>query len=91
MGHAVDVQEILRQTLLVAVKLGAPSLLASLFAGLCVSLLQAMTQISEATLSFVPKFIAATTALILTASFMHSTIHAYAQLIFDQLIKAGGL
>ncbi|MCX8667672.1 flagellar biosynthetic protein FliQ [Acetobacteraceae bacterium B3987] len=91
MGHAVDVQEVLRQTLLVAVKLGAPSLLASLLAGLCVSLFQAMTQISEATLSFVPKFIAATATLILTASFMHATIHAYAEMIFDQLIKAGGI
>ncbi|MCT6856289.1 MAG: flagellar biosynthetic protein FliQ [Bombella apis] len=50
-----------------------------------------MTQISEATLSFVPKFIAATATLILTASFMHATIHAYAELIFDQLIKAGGI
>ena len=90
MGHAVDVQEILRQTLLVAVKLGAPSLLASLLAGLFVSLFQAMTQVSEATLSFVPKFIAAMAALIITASYMHSTLQAYAQMIFDQLIKVGG-
>ncbi len=90
MGHAVDVQEILRQTLLVAVKLGAPSLLASLLAGLLVSLFQAMTQVSEATLSFVPKFIAAMAALIITASYMHSTLQAYAQMIFDQLIKVGG-
>lgn len=90
MGHAVDVQEILRQTLLVAVKLGAPSLLASLLAGLLVSLFQAMTQVSEATLSFVPKFIAAMAALIITASYMHSTLQTYAQMIFDQLIKVGG-
>ncbi|KXV79444.1 flagellar biosynthesis protein FliQ [Acetobacter malorum] len=90
MNHAVDIQDILRQTLIVTVKLGAPSLLASLLVGVLVSLFQAMTQISEATLSFVPKFVATMTALMLTGSFMYSTLHTYAQIIFDQIIVAGG-
>lgn len=90
MNGSVDVQEILRQTLMVAVKLGAPSLLASLVAGLCVSLFQAVTQVSEATLSFVPKFVATMAVLVFTASFMYSTIHAYTQMIFDQIIRVGG-
>ncbi|QHI96498.1 flagellar biosynthetic protein FliQ (plasmid) [Aristophania vespae] len=90
MHSTVDIQEVLRQTLIVAVKLGAPSLLASLFAGLCVSLFQAMTQVNEATLSFVPKFTAAMLTLIFTASFMSSILHAYAQMIFDQIIRVGG-
>ncbi|MFT9383165.1 MAG: flagellar biosynthetic protein FliQ [Acetobacter orientalis] len=90
MNHAVDIQDILRQTLIVTVKMGAPSLLASLLVGVLVSLFQAMTQISEATLSFVPKFVATMAALLLTGSFMYSTLHTYAQTIFDQIIVAGG-
>ncbi|GBR46054.1 flagellar biosynthesis protein FliQ [Acetobacter pomorum] len=87
---SLDVHEILRQTLIVAVKLGAPTLLASLFAGVCVSLFQATTQISEPTLSFLPKFTASMAALILTGSFMYATVHSYADMIFDQVIKVGG-
>ncbi|NVN09861.1 MULTISPECIES: flagellar biosynthetic protein FliQ [Nguyenibacter] len=90
MHHAVDIHEILRQTLLVTVKMGAPSLLASLCAGVLVSLMQAMTQVSEATLSFVPKFVAAMAALLLTGSFMYSTLNTYAHTIFDQMIMVGG-
>ncbi|MBO1324643.1 flagellar biosynthetic protein FliQ [Acetobacter sp. TBRC 12305] len=90
MQHTVDIHEILRQTLLVAVKMGAPSLLASLCAGLLVSLFQAMTQVSEATLSFVPKFVAAMAALLMTGSFMYSTLNTYAHTIFDQMILVGG-
>ncbi|GBQ18839.1 flagellar biosynthetic protein FliQ [Gluconacetobacter sacchari] len=90
MQHTVDIHEILRQTLIVAVKMGAPSLLASLCAGILVSLFQAVTQVNEATLSFVPKFMAAAAALMLTGSFMYSTLHTYAQTIFDQMIMVGG-
>jgi flagellar biosynthetic protein FliQ len=49
-----------------------------------------MTQINEATLSFVPKFIAAIGALLLTGSFMYSTLNTYAHTIFDQMILVGG-
>ncbi|AQT06359.1 flagellar biosynthetic protein FliQ [Acetobacter malorum DSM 14337] len=90
MSAGIDVQEILRQTLIVTVKLGAPSLLASLAAGVMVSLFQATTQVSEATLSFVPKFAASMAALILTGSFMYATLHTYSTMLFDQLIKVGG-
>lgn len=90
MHSTVDIHDILRQTLFVVVKLGAPSLLASLVAGVLVSLFQAMTQVSEATLSFVPKFVAAMTALLLTGSYMASTLNTYAHTIFDQIIMVGG-
>ncbi|WP_336946240.1 flagellar biosynthetic protein FliQ [Asaia sp. BMEF1] len=90
MQHSVDIHEILQQSLFVAVKMGAPSLLASLAAGILVSLFQAVTQVNEATLSFVPKFVAATAALMLTSSFLYATLHSYAMQIFDQMVIAGG-
>ena len=45
------------QTMLVALKLSAPILATSLAIGFAISLFQAMTQIQEFTLSFVPKVI----------------------------------
>lgn len=90
MNHAIDIHDLLRQTLIVAVKMGAPSLLASLAAGVLVSLFQAMTQINEATLSFFPKFIATMTVLMLSGSFIYATLYTYAQEIFDKMIIIGG-
>ena len=90
MQAGVDIHDVLRQTMIVAVKMGAPSLLASLCAGVLVSLFQAVTQVSEATLSFVPKFVASMAALILTGSFMYSTLNTYARTIFDQMVMVGG-
>ena len=90
MQTGVDIHDVLRQTMIVAVKMGAPSLLASLCAGVLVSLFQAVTQVSEATLSFVPKFVASMAALMLTGSFMYSTLNTYARTIFDQMVMVGG-
>ncbi|BAT20587.1 MULTISPECIES: flagellar biosynthetic protein FliQ [Asaia] len=90
MQHTVDIHEILQESLFVAVKMGAPSLLASLAAGILISLFQAVTQVNEATLSFVPKFVAAMLALMLTSSFIYATLHNYAMQIFDQMVIAGG-
>ena len=50
-----DVAIALHDAVMVALKLGAPPLLAALTIGLVISLVQAVTQINEATLAFVPK------------------------------------
>ena len=59
----LDVADLLRQTLLVTVKLGGPPLMVGLLVGLVVSFVQAVTQINEATLAFLPKVIAGLDAL----------------------------
>ena len=53
-----DIAVLLRDGMLVMLKLGGPPLLVALAVGLVVSLLQAVTQINEATLAFVPKVLA---------------------------------
>lgn len=87
--NELDVASILRETLLVAVKIGAPALLASLAAGLVVSIMQAVTQINESTLAFLPKFLASMAALLFGGAFMYSTLLSYARHIFDQVVLAG--
>ncbi|GBQ28335.1 flagellar biosynthetic protein FliQ [Acetobacter estunensis NRIC 0472] len=87
--NSIDVAHILRETLFVAVKVGAPSLIAAMGAGLLVSILQAVTQINESTLAFLPKFLASMAALLFGGSFMYSTLLAYTRYIFDQVIVAG--
>ena len=57
----------------------APVLLTILAVGLVVSIFQAATQIHEATLSFVPKIIAAVAVLVIAGPWMLSTLVEYLQ------------
>ena len=58
-----DVLEAGRSVLMITLKLALPVLLFGLVAGVTVSILQAVTQIQEFTLTFVPKLLAVVTAL----------------------------
>lgn len=50
--------ELVRDTLLIALKIAAPILLAGVVVGLVISIFQAITSIQEQTLTFVPKIVA---------------------------------
>ena len=81
---------LLRDGMLVMLKLGGPPLMVALGVGLIISLLQAITQINEATLAFVPKVLAIGVALVLLGPFMLSTLSDYTHTLFDRLIAIGG-
>ena len=53
-----DLAQLIRDTFMVLLKLGGPVLAAALVVGLVMSLIQAITQINEPSLAFVPKFAA---------------------------------
>ena len=57
----------------------APVLLVVLVVGLVVSMFQAVTQINEATLTFVPKLVAAVAVLAIAGPWMLSTLVDYIQ------------
>ena len=57
---------------------------------LLVALLQAVTQINEATLAFVPKVIAIGAALVLLGPFMLATLSDYTHILLDRMIAIGG-
>lgn len=80
----------LRDTLWVVLKLGGPILVVALIVGLVVSLLQAVTQINEATLVFVPKLLALFASLALLGPFMISTLDSYTHALMSRMITVGG-
>jgi flagellar biosynthetic protein FliQ len=55
-----------------------------------VALFQAVTQINEATLSFIPKLLALGVTMMLLGSFMFSTLSGYTRLLFDRMVAVGG-
>ncbi len=58
------VMDLAWKTIWLAIQVAAPALLATLFMGLLVSVFQAATQINEQTLSFIPKVLAITLAIV---------------------------
>lgn len=72
------VTEIVQRTIEIAVLLSAPVLVSSLAIGLVVSLFQAVTQINEATLTFLPKILVAGLSLAFFFPWMLSIIVGFA-------------
>lgn len=78
----MDAQQVFtlgQQGLYLLLMVSAPVLLTVLAVGLVVSLLQAATQLHEATLSFVPKVLAAVAVLALAGPWMLTTLVEYIQ------------
>ena len=79
-----------QEGLLHLLMVSAPVLLAVLVVGLVVSIFQAATQISEATLSFVPKIVAAVAMLAFAGPWMMSTLVEYLQRTLESIPGAIG-
>ncbi len=88
--NEADTALLLRDGMLVMLKLGGPPLLVALLVGLLVALLQAVTQINEATLAFLPKALALCAALVLLGPFMLATLTGYTHALLDRLVAVGG-
>lgn len=84
-----DVVQLGREAIWVAIRVGGPMLGAAMAVGLLVALFQALTQINEATLTFVPKIIAVAVVALLSAPFMVATLDGFARELFDRMIAVG--
>ena len=73
------------ETFKIALMLSMPMLLAGLVAGLAISIFQAVTQINESTLSFVPKILVTIVVAIFTMPWMLNMMIEYTTHIFDMI------
>jgi flagellar biosynthetic protein FliQ len=85
-----EIGALLRAAVIVVLKLGGPPLLAALAVGLVMSLVQAVTQVQEQIVAFVPKLLAVVGTLLVFGPFMLGTLADFTRLLFDRLIAAGG-
>jgi len=74
-----------REALLVALIVGGPALLITMLVGTTVSLLQAVTQVSEATLTFLPKLLAISLVLGLSAGWMAVELKSFGEECFGRI------
>jgi flagellar biosynthetic protein FliQ len=71
-----EVLDIAREAIFTLIEVSAPVMLVGLAVGVVISLLQALTQIQEMTIAFVPKILAIFIALLITLPFMAEKLHA---------------
>ncbi|MGH1466632.1 MAG: flagellar biosynthesis protein FliQ [Cognatishimia sp.] len=81
--------EVLRLTITTILVACAPILVVALLVGLVISFIQALTQIQEMTLTFVPKIIAIFGILVLTLPFIFSTLTRLSNRVFDLIVSGG--
>jgi flagellar biosynthetic protein FliQ len=87
--NSADVLEVGREAVIVMLKIGSPVLLVALCVGLIVSLFQALTQMQEMTLTFVPKVITIFLSLLLFLPFMLSTLTTFTRGLMDRIVGLG--
>jgi flagellar biosynthetic protein FliQ len=84
-----EVLDIARDGIWVLILISAPMMLVGLLVGVVIALFQALTQIQEMTLVFVPKIIAIFVTMLLTLPFMGATMQAFMERIVDMIIVGG--
>lgn len=86
MGGA-EVLDLARTAIWVTIKIAAPVMLAGLAVGFVVSLFQALTQIQEQTLAFIPKILSIFIVLLLTLPFMADSLNSFMMTLSEWIVR----
>ena len=85
-----DMVDIARDGIWTMIKVSAPALIAGLVVGVAVALLQSITQLQEATLTFVPKALVVFGVLVLVLPYMIHTMDDFWKRMLDILVVGTG-
>ncbi len=81
-ADALEIMQAAMRTVLVA---SGPAILVAMVVGVAIAFLQALTQVQEMTLTFVPKIVSILLAVGLTAPFIGSQIRLFSELVFSRV------
>ena len=82
-----EVLDIAREGLWVLIKVASPIMVVGLLVGVVIALFQALTQIQEMTLVFVPKIIAIFLALMIFLPFLGDMLGSFTRLLMEKAIS----
>lgn len=77
--------EICRNAVMVALMISLPTMVVALMIGFILSLAQAVTQMQEQLISFVPKIIATAIVLVFTLPWVLTVLHDYSRELFENI------
>ena len=83
------VLDVAREGIWVLILISSPMMIAGLVVGVVIALFQALTQIQEMTLVFVPKIIAIFAVLMVALPFMGATLGQYMQRMAELIVASG--
>lgn len=83
--NQADALDIVRAALWTVIVGSSPAVAAAMIIGIVIALLQALTQIQEMTLTFIPKIIAILLVSSMTASFMGGVIYTFAIGVYSRI------
>jgi flagellar biosynthetic protein FliQ len=81
-ADALDLVQFAIWTVLIA---SAPAVLMAMVVGVGIALVQALTQIQEITLTFVPKIVAILLVIVLTGPFIGAQVNSFTTVIFQRI------
>jgi flagellar biosynthetic protein FliQ len=81
-----EILDLARQTIYVLLAVSAPMMTVALVVGLAIALLQALTQVQEMTLVFVPKIVAIFLTLLIALPFMAQALQGFMILISEKIV-----
>ena len=84
--NEAEIIDIAREAILVILKLGAPAMVLALLVGVTISVFQALTQIQEQTLTFMPKIIVIFLSMLVLLPYMFETLDAFTHDMVDRII-----
>ncbi len=85
----MDLIGIAENTVKIILILGLPSLIVSMVIGLIISIFQAVTQVSDASLSFVPKVIFVSIFILISLPWIGDNIETYTKDLWDLILVFG--
>ena len=83
--NQADALDIVQSAIWTVIIAAGPAVAAAMFVGLSIALLQALTQVQEVTLTFIPKIIAILIVGALAAPFMGQVMSSFAQQVFARI------
>lgn len=84
---AADVLDLAKAALMVLLTVAGPLLLASLIVGVLIGLIQALTQIQETTLTFVPKILVMGVVLLMSLPMIGQSLAGFMALIAERIVS----
>jgi flagellar biosynthetic protein FliQ len=87
--NGAQILDIARDGIWVLILVSSPMMLVGLVVGVVIALFQALTQIQEMTLVFVPKILAIFIAMLITLPFMGATMGGFMSRIADMIVAGG--
>lgn len=80
-----DALDLVRDAIWTVIIGSGPAVLAAMTVGVIIALLQALTQVQEITLTFIPKIVAILLTIVATGPFIGAQIYAFTEIVYGRI------